>query len=279
MTLNELFSETSALCFDDLGGIDPSFIFTANRALVRVVSELAPSSRAAFAVTGISAVSTTEKYVHLPGARQELKLSGAAFSFCAVGTGKYSITKNGETYERGFSGKRCICREFIPGEAAITFFGDSAFMVTSLSSFAVIYGEREEDIPLYSETCEYRLSDYVSDIFRITAPPLGDDGAPLRGAYISADKLSLPSNYSGNVYIEYRRLPKRITLDDGDKELDTDAPLAYLLPILCAAYVLLDTDEEKALYYMRMYESEAARLRVAYSADIGGEYRDVTGWA
>ena len=278
MTLNELFLETAALCADVIGQIDTGFVFTANRALLRVVTELSSNSHASFVATGIPLISLVDKYVHAPGASTEFKLTGAAFSFRASGFGKYRITKNGSSTEYSFCGKACVCRGFIPSDASITFSGDGAFVLTNLACFGSVFGDTEADIPLYSETCEYKLSDYVANIFRITAPPTDKNGLPISCARISDARLLLPAEYQGDVCIEYKRLPRKITLDDRDRELDVEPALCYLLPLLCAAYVLLDGEEERALFYMNTYENEAARLRTRFSADIGAGYQDVIGW-
>ena len=279
MTLNELFSETAALCFDTPGELDLSFAFTANRALLRAVTELSHTSHASFIATGLSAELIAEKYVHVPGASTVFKLSGAAYSFKACGNGKYRIQGGSSVREYSFAGKTCICRGFIPGECTVTFFGNSAFVLTDLASFDTVFTDSEAEIPTYGRMCEYKLSDYVPNVFRLCEPPRGEDGEIIPKSFASEDKITLPMEYRGNVYIKYRRLPRRITLDDKDREIDVEAPISYLLPLLCAAYVLLDTEEERAVYYMRIYEDEAARLRSSFSSDISADYTDVTGWA
>ena len=50
------------------------------------------------------------------------------------------------------------------------------------------------------------------------------------------------------------------------------------MPILTAAFYLLDDDEEKAAYYMSVYKTEAARLR-SFGTPISSVYHDTTGWA
>ncbi len=52
MTLNQLLSEVYALGFEEAEGLDESFVFSANRALKMIYTELVPSVRIKISVSG-----------------------------------------------------------------------------------------------------------------------------------------------------------------------------------------------------------------------------------
>ena len=95
---------------------------------------------------------------------------------------------------------------------------------------------------------------------RITSAPENALGEPIAGARIIGKTLLVKSDTEGEVFIRYKRIPKDLTADSPAEKIDLPSHAEYLMPILTAAFYLLDDDEEKAAYYMSVYKTEAARL-------------------
>ena len=73
--------------------------------------------------------------------------------------------------------------------------------------------------------------------------------------------LTLPSGKGERLRVCLRRRYRRFTPDTETIDVHPDG--AHLLPLLTAAYALLDTDSEKALYYLALYREnlpKAVRL-------------------
>ena len=278
MTLEKLLDEAYALGFESEGEIDESFIFAANRALRQIYSELSCEVTGYIIASSMQVLSHTESYVHLPKSSFIQKICGEAYSFKASGEGRYIITDKDGTKELAFSGKRCECRGYIHGEGTITFLGDYSYTVYDITCFAEKRSDKVSDIPLFSQYTEYRLREYLPDLCRVSGVAKDSKGETVRGAVIRTDVLILPSDFSGEVRLTYQRLPRVITVDDRERELDIDPSIAYLLPILTASYIWLDDDEEKAAYYMGIYNDEASRLKSSFPKLIDNGYNDVTGW-
>ena len=113
----------------------------------------------------------------------------------------------------------------------------------------------------------------------ITGAPEDDSGRPIAGARVDADGIRLPKDYSGEAYIPYKPIPLPLTLDGMSESIDIPPYAAHLLPILTAAYVLLDDDEDKAAFYLNVYREESARIRRTLPREYDSRYTDVTGWA
>ena len=64
-----------------------------------------------------------------------------------------------------------------------------------------------------------------------------------------------------------------------DSEVDIPREIEHLVPLLTAAYVWLDDDEEKASYYMAIYRENLASLKLYSTSCKNNSYVDLTGWA
>ena len=182
MTLNQLFNEVYALGFDAADELNESFIFSVNRALKMIFTELTPSVR------------------------------------------------------------------------------------------AKIFVDRDAD-----KTID--LLKRIDNVMIITSAPLNSLGQIIKGAYTDGYILTLPEDFSGDVFIKYKPLPREFTLNDGESKIDVPPFASHLVPILTASFVFLDDDEEKADYYMTMYRHEVLKINHQHAMSKDNTYTDVTGWA
>lgn len=279
MTLTNLLDEVYALGFEDSAELDESFVITANRALMHIFTEKPEERLGRMIATRLDVKSYVSSYIHTPGTYATFPLVGRAFSFRVSGCGSYKITDgDGERVEHfdTVMGKR---RGFISNGAEITFIGDYSYTVIGLASFESTVGGEVSDIPIYSGEKEYKISDSISDFLAFTKIPTDSNGYEIKGCRISGDVLYLPSDFEGEVNILYKRLPKSLSVDEPDAEIDISKSAESLLPLLVASYLWLDDDPDKAQYYMQLYREEMTRIRRYLPSDVGGSYYDVTGWA
>ena len=125
----------------------------------------------------------------------------------------------------------------------------------------------------------FDLRERVKSPLIIISAPKHPSGSIINGAYSNGYNITLPESFSGDLYVFYKPMPKELTLDSGEYEIDIPAYAEHLLALLVASFALLDDDPEKADYYAGLYRSEANKLRLMYSLSQDNTYSDVTGWA
>ncbi len=281
MTLNQLLSETYALGFEEATELSEDFIFSANRAIRFINNEHADEKTGIVFVPKHNTVFHLSSYEYTPGNDIVIKLPPAvAYSFRVYGKGSCSIKDSSGTKSRSFSCGTVNIRGFISGEeATLTFFSDTAFTILDLYAFSSVRSESENDIPIIKDTSEYTITDFISNFLYATRSPYDKNGNPIEGAKILGNILTLPSSFFGEVFISYKGLPKALSIDERDADIDVPKRCEHLCPILTAAYIWLDDDAEKASYYMQIYHEESGRMSFTVPKNINSHYSDVTGWA
>ena len=245
MTINELLSETYALGFSDEPELTDGFIFSANRALFRIMTELAEDSVREIGIAPLPIVGYVKEYTRRANESFSFDLKGSSYSFTASGSGSYihkSKTKE-ETFS--FSGAHTVCRGFCEPNDELIFPSDGCFTVF--------------DIACFEGTDE--------------------NGNEIEGASALGSSLYVPNAYCGKIILTYRRRAARIDKNYPDGDIDIPKELEALLPILTASYLWLDDDYERSSFYLDLYRSEAARIRSAFPLGIGESYTIVGGWA
>ncbi|MBQ8381343.1 MAG: hypothetical protein IJY18_05560 [Clostridia bacterium] len=279
MTINELLSETYALGFSDEPELTDGFIFSANRALFRIMTELAEDSVREIGIAPLPIVGYVKEYTRRANESFSFDLKGSSYSFTASGSGSYihkSKTKE-ETFS--FSGAHTVCRGFCEPNDELIFPSDGCFTVFDLACFEGTDASREADIPLVSSRRRIDLAMLIPDLFRVTAPPRDENGNEIEGASALGSSLYVPNAYCGKIILTYRRRAARIDKNYPDGDIDIPKELEALLPILTASYLWLDDDYERSSFYLDLYRSEAARIRSAFPLGIGESYTIVGGWA
>lgn len=279
MTLNRLLEEVYALGFEDAAELNEAFIYSAERAQRLILMEHGNENTGKIIATKLDTASHMELYSHTPGANTSFPIHGVAYSFKVSGKGAFTVTDASGTKITEFNDLMGTHRAFVSGEAVITFCGDFSYSVIDFTVFHSVGGAEASDIPIYSRTKDYRITEYIKDYLAATKIPTDPYGRSIEGATVSGDLLKLPSDYSGEIIIHYKRVPKKISVDNADGEIDIPRSCEHLLPLLTASYIWLDDDPDKAQYYMSIYREEMARIRRYVSSQFDNEYRDVTGWA
>lgn len=278
MTLRELCDEVYALGFENDGEPDGSFVLAANRGLMQIATEIPESKTGLIVATGYTPVTVCDTLTYT-GESITYTVHGKSLAFIANGEGECIINENGAKRRIAFCGNCYAVRAYVNGAAEITFVGNKPYTVAALTVYDTRFGEDEKNIPLPKREAEYTLGELLFDYLSADAMPEDSHGNVIQNARIEGDTLILPREYSGAVYVRYKRMPKRLTLDLPDEKIDLAEPLCYLLPLITAAYVWLDNDEDKAAYYMNIYASEARRLGRAMRRGVDVGYKRIGGWA
>ena len=214
---------------------------------------------------------------------RELRIpSGTVFFARLLGTGGLSLRRGngyvGYQYKSGDGGQPAVITGEVPnGEGDITLLLVS-MKESRLLDLAVYDLPHGSTAPDPSGPTHYDLALLYPDFGALIAPLRDGAGRPLTedalAGYTLTDGhiLSLPAHSAGRLTLVYR---KRIPLPT-EGELPLSDAEAALVPLYCAAYVLLDEDPDKAAFYLARFREGLLRL------DEGGRgavpYPDTTHW-
>ncbi len=279
MTLNNLHDEVCALAFEDGITIDKSFIASANRALMTIFTERPVAKTVRLYTKEQKPLIYKDTIIHRGGIEQTLKLCGRSYIFRVSGKGRFTISDGIAKTERSFDGDGIVFRGFIrSADATLTLSGEYTYTVYGFTCYGELYSEKESDIREYTQSSSYDINQLFGDFHSFLELPKTKDGT-VTDAVMQNGILMLPFGKYDEVYLTYARMPRRISADEPDSEIDISGECRPLLPLLTTAYLWLDDDAEKAQYYMSLYKSDMSFIRRYNTSISGGEYRDVLGWA
>ena len=280
MTLNDLQNEVLSLTFETEFDSRDAFVFTVNRALREIHSERDRTETLRIYKRKLEAKERYKKLTHIGGVDMEISLCGKAFSLTTVGIGKLLFTDGGLNEEIEFSGTRTVIKRFITSnEASLTFTGDFDYDVYELASFDFLKSDSVSDIPLYSDFEFFNIKDSVPLFLAFSSYPKDTLGAPIRNVKAEGSVLKIPREYEGEIFINYKRLPREILPADVDTEIDISPECSHLLALKCASYLLLDDNEGLAEYYASLYKNGMGAIKLYNRKDTSQKYEDVLGWA
>lgn len=274
MTLNELRTEVAALGFEPAADTDPILISAANRALATLSSDI-PMIKT---LRAPSYPYTPSYYFacmhHSAGERTELSLSGRAYAFCVSGKGCFTEISDSGRITQEFDTHLSDYRGFIKGNVRLIFEGDD-YDILELSVFERIISNDLADIPLFPEN-RIKPDEIVDDFAAFCELPRDSRGHLLADARIDGRELVLPLEHRGIVTVRYKKIPKRISHDT--VEIDVDANVEHLLAVLTAYFVWLDDEPSLAESYLELYKK---LLPVVKQRTSGGcaDYTEALGWA
>ncbi len=279
MTLNQLLREVYSLGFEDTGELNESFIFAANRAIRAIYSHVASEKRAGILVNAPKISQYLESYTYTQGNPLVLHLTGNAYSFRYSGTGTYTIKDSSGAKTVNFSNKNGTEKGFFNKECELVFAGGFSYLIMDFAVYAEKTSDERENIPVFTRFNEISLTEYIPDFSLATSQPEDKNGSVIKGGAISGERLLLPFDWSGEVFIRYKPAPTPLSLNYADAKIDIPSYAEHLLALLTASYVWLDEDPEKADYYASVYRTELNGVIFNSPRGINTEYKDVLGWA
>lgn len=279
MTINQLLRESYALGFEDTGELNDSFIFSANRALGIICSDIVPEKQARFIISAPEISYRMASYRHTPGKTFKINIKGTSFSFKFSGTGTVSITEKNTRKIKNFNSKNGIFKEAFNSECELKFTGALAFSIYDLTVYSTRISANNDSIPVYSSMKDISLSEYIPDFGIITRLPENSAGEVIEKATVHGDVMRLPFEWDGEISVYYKPCPTVLSANDPDAKISIPKFAEHLLPLLTASYLWIDDDPEKAEYYASVYRSEMNKIIITQSRSAGAEYKDILGWA
>ena len=279
MTLNDIRDEVGELGFDEPPRNTSALVRAVRRALALIYTERGVHAVARFFKRVPEKTVAVEEIFHRGGESITVEAGYGAYSLFLSGKGSFTVSDgNGtESYRFDTDGER-YCG-YLKKNSTFTFSGESCYSVYNFYLYPGFYSEKKSAIPTSVGTEEYPIYDIIPDYMSALGAPKTPCGNIIAGAEICSDKISVPSSYSGEVVIDYRKAPARVSEDEPDKVLDVPRDTEHLIPLLTAAYMWLDDDSEKAYYYMSLYREAMAALKLYNTRSVDTGVGDVSGWA
>ena len=279
MTLNDLRDEIAALGFEDSVEINKSLTTAANRALITLFTERPVARTVRITKVCEAPLFHVPKINHSGAHDVTVGLLGRAFSFRVSGKGHFTVSDGIVTSTKEFDAPDArFCGKIRNAGASITFSGDYLYTVFDFACYSELTGEREKDIPEYSPYTEYDINFMFGDFLSFLEPPR-ENGTVINDAVMQNGIIRLPTGKYSEISLTYARMPRRVSEDNPGDEIDVSGECSPLLSLLCASYMWLDDDADKAQYYMSLYRNGMSFIR-RYNTSISEcGYNDVLGWA
>lgn len=278
MTLNELKTDVAQLGFERYVEDEDCFIASANRALSIIYVDRPVSKSAVIFFRGPRINMAKEFIEHRSGETVTIPFTGKAISFRTSGNGSCVIRDSTGASSIPLSGEGQLVRQFVYGEASVTFSGDCYFTVSNLAVFDDVLSDKITDIPEYSPIREIDPQDYCDDFRAFCTQPCDKNGNVISSLQLVDGRILAPYDYRGELYLTYYRKPREIDKSRPHELIDISGECSPMLPLLTAAFMWLDDDAGKAQYYMSLYRDLVANTKRYSSNKIDTVYR-VNGWA
>ena len=215
-----------------------------------------------------------------------IPIQGMAYSFRVMGKGNYivkdSVTTDAYQFDTGKESQ--LVRGFMNDAGTIRFWGGFTFVIYDLSIYDEIYSPEVESIPDGSPITVLNIREMYGDFLAFTSPPTDRFGKEIEGCRLYDGRFEISSDYSGEVYLTYRRLPKLITYveDNDDVTLaeNIDVSEEYLQPLLYLTWYHLwyNMDDMRSKIYKERFESLAKDI-LDGKRTVDTEYINENGWA
>ena len=303
MTVSELYDHVSRLGFEDSLEDAKAFYNTANRAIMQIAA-IRPqtSSVSIHHRPPVNLLGDTFEPVTVVGEATYTAYGAKAYYFEADGKGTYNVEylSDGEWISVGsgnlngtsgfFTPERGVIKPdgvFVVGDVKLTFRSDYGLSVRAVALYDEVRGASAEDVPAFSTFYTYDVAEIVDDFLSFSSNPVREEKGygRLMGGYNLEDqsRLILPHDASGVYRVVYNRRPRVLEettspSTDTTTVIDLDEELASLLPLLTAAYLWLEDEEEKAQYYMALYRERSVLVEQKTKSIKTSSVRNVYGW-
>ena len=306
MKVSELYYQVAGLGFEASLESDPRFIYAANRALLQV-NALRPATK-------------LYRLLHAPlknicneDSTNPIMKTNEELIFTAKGAKAYYFESNfgeGVAYIEYFrDGEWKISgtvtpprgnKEFLSykkniqpiggggggylssdEDVRIRFTGAYAYTVQNVALYDVLISAYVDDIPVFSEYCEYDISSLAPNFLRLAPVAVIDEDEReivSKDVYTENGRLVyIARNKPGTYLVRYYTKPKVIKDAKIEEAIDLDEDLCALLPTLIASYLFAEDEPNLAEYYQAAYYKMAAELE-ARSRTIGTANITNNGW-
>jgi hypothetical protein len=268
--------------FDD-ESLENAFSDAATRAIREVALIFPREGRATLAHHPLRPITAAQSFTHRSGEVSIHSDGVAAFCFyVSGGGGKLSVSSPTATHSFEFNGaartlvKRTVQELFGTEVADLTLkFTGNYYIVSELCFFDAV----TDDLRPPMDGATYDMRQIVPDFGRFSSRPFEDGTPVMEDYYISGSRITLSSAVpDGDYTILYEHYPEAANADDPTSELDVERDTEILVPHLCAYYMWMDDQPEKASQFYQRFTEQAAILRSTCTARTNIKYRSINGW-
>ena len=277
MTYNDLCEEVKALGFEEELESSTRTFFAANRALRAIYTERPVYDTLTIYRADVQPYIRIDRIDHKGGECDTISFNARAYSFKSSGNGDFVINDAGGERTVSFSGNGTLHKGFLYGEGKISFMGEYAFSIFDISLFDDVLSESIEDIPSVDGFVKYNAERFVKNFLSFVSLPTDENGSVIKNSSALGNTLRIPYGFSGRINATYKVCPR--LSEDPSEEIPIPVGCDHLLPLLTAAYVWLDDDEEKSRYYMSLYREGLAAAKFYDRSLLNATYNETNGWA
>lgn len=277
MTLNDIKKEIAALGFESEGSVSADWVFSVRRALEEAYREYGVHAEAVIYQNNPTPDFHIGALTHAAGDGVAFSFVGGAYCFKVDGVGTLCVSDESGEREYAFHGGTASFSGCLDGEATLTFIGDFRYTVYDLCHFSELT-EASADALRYGRLTEYDLERRIPDYLTVCDVVRDGTGEEIKGCSVCSGVLSVPYGYAGEIRVRYCKRAPSVSADFADEELDVPPALAPLIPLLCAFYVWLDDDAEKAQYYLSRYREGMSVLKLYSRGCLDTKYTDIARW-
>ena len=303
MKISELYESVAKLGFEDSLEDIPAFFYAANRAVLQVnalrpltsileLYERIPENLATDGDHEITEHTAEDIIVLAKGAVKAYYFEVLGEGECRIevynsALGAWEIKEYISFSSRVFAAYRGFIKpdgEFVTDEVRLRFIGDYAYSIRNVAMYGVIYSSDAKDIPAFTERIRYDLREIVKDFIGLADQPFVDGYERMTKDYVIEDGgvLLLPRESCKEIKIKYNRRPAALKYTSDprgdDTEIELDAELTELLPLLVAAYIWADEGDGKYALYLELYRERAAEIERRAKSKEPAEYKLSGGW-
>lgn len=278
MTVNELKSQLEGLGFSPLAHLRGYLYPTVNRALGIIESEhpTCEVTELPFFPERVRGVSRIIR----ESSGAQVETTGGTVSFKVQGKGSYRVFVGEKSTVYSFS---TLCREVsldLPEGGRVEFLDDGRYTVFDLSVTAPLPSPLAEATERIGGGYAVDLSVLYPHFLYLLHEATDKLNRPVRGVrMLGGKRLFIPDGFSGTLILRYRRGRERLDPNGTDNaEIDVPEELEPLLTLLCAYYLWLDDEDDKAEKYYEQYKELSDRLKSERSAANGASYIIQNGW-
>lgn len=279
MRLHQLMEEVAALGFTERVGDTQVFLFCANRALRTLAADRPTVKTLQMQKQILRPVALTESLFHRGAEALYVQPCGNLFSFLVSGTGEYTVYNGkGTEITTPFHTPHALFRDTVKEGSSVVFRGEYDYTIRRFCSYRATVAPDTPGVCVEGEDFVIGVKDMPTDFLTFDRLPEDDTGEPIAGATLNKDTLRIPAAYEGGVRLCYRVCPTPLYADDPLQEADVPKRVEHLLPLLCAAYLWMDDEPQKAQCYMQMYENGIRSIAYSDTVRADVRYTDVLNW-
>ena len=295
MTPNEIKEEVGALALEPVTEVDEDAFWAGlNRAIAQVNRIRPLTADITIHNRCLPVLHQTKDQNFSSGKSVKLEAKGCACFYLQVyGQGEITIRRNGAQVteidlidNRRSNEYRFVISDYLAEDVAdieVEIGGKYAGTVISAVFYSEKFSDREEDVPSGQIYNVYPLREICSDIGHITQILYEDETGERR---VEAKDFMIPDGKTlwllkskeGRYTIMYSKKLGRVSEDKEDDEIELDADLHALLPLLTGYYVWLEDKPEIAENLFAQYKQMEADIRVEGHISRHPAVQDVYGW-